>query len=53
MSGMKKHVEFFNLKLLNPKKSLGKRKMVSQITGGNLTMIQSSIGTPWNFSRKK
>ena len=52
MTGVKKHLEFFHLKLLNPKISFKKREIISQITGGNLTMIQSSIGTPWSFSRK-
>ena len=52
MIGVKKHLEFCHLKLLNPKNSFKKKEMISQITGGNLTMIQSSIGTPWSFSRK-
>ena len=52
ITGVKKHLEFCYLKWLNPKDSFKKKEMISQITGGNLTMIQSSIGTPWSFSRK-
>ena len=52
ITGVKKHLEFYHLKQLNPKTSFKKREIISQITGGNLTMIQSSIGTPWSFPRK-
>jgi len=45
-----KFVEFSGLKLLNKKKNF--KDIISKITGGNLTLIQTSIGTPWNFSRK-
>ena len=40
---------FFNLKLLNKQK---KRKLISQVTGGNMTLLQSTLGTSWDFSRK-
>ncbi len=44
-------VTFSNLQILNKKRFLHK-KIISQITGGNMTLIQSAIGTPWNISRK-
>jgi len=49
MSGLSQ-VTFSGLKVLNrpTKKS---KKIISQVTGGNITLIQSTIGTPWNFSR--
>ena len=45
--------EFKSLKLLNPS-VLNKSSVIinSYLTGGNMTLIQSSIGTPWNFSLK-
>ncbi|MDE0151347.1 MAG: LD-carboxypeptidase [Bdellovibrionales bacterium] len=42
-------VSFSNLKVLNKQKN---KKIISQITGGNITLIQNTIGTPWNVSRK-
>ncbi len=36
---------FNNLKVLNPKVVSG--NIYSYLTGGNMTLIQSSIGTPW------
>ena len=42
-------ITFSNLKVLNKQKN---KKIISQVTGGNITLIQSAIGTPWNFSRK-
>lgn len=45
----KKYQTFSRLKILN--KKWNGEKIISTITGGNLTMIQSSIGTPWSFSR--
>ena len=40
---------FSNLHLLNTAKN---KKIKSYVTGGNLTLIQSSVGTPWQFSFK-
>lgn len=40
---------FPHLKLLN--KQSFKSKIISQVTGGNMTLLQSTLGTPWNFSR--
>ena len=42
-------ITFSNLKLLNKQKN---GKIISQITGGNMTLIQSTLGTPWSVSRK-
>ena len=42
-------ITFSNLKVLNKQKN---KKIISQVTGGNITLIQSTIGTPWNFNRK-
>lgn len=51
--GAAKYQKFSRLKLIHSPRSLEKKKkIISSVTGGNLTMIQSSIGTPWNFSRK-
>lgn len=50
MSGLSQ-VTFSGLKVLN-KKKIKSKKIISQITGGNITLIQSAIGTPWNVSRK-
>ena len=44
------YIEFFNLKLLNPNRSF--KNIISRMTGGNLTLIQTSIGTLCNSSRK-
>ena len=44
---------FSSLQWLNPQKKQWNTKIKSQITGGNLTMIQSAVGTPWEASRKK
>ena len=46
IQGVQKNQEFSALKLLNEKYT-GKRTIHSYLTGGNLTLIQSSIGTPW------
>ena len=40
---------FSHLQLLNKQK---KGKIISPITGGNMTLLQSTLGTPWTFSRK-
>lgn len=52
LSGSLKKQIFKNLFLLNPAsvKKLKNRKIKTFLTGGNLTVIQSSIGTPWQFS---
>lgn len=49
LSGLPK-VTFSNLKILNKHKK--DKKIISQITGGNMTLIQSAIGTPWDIDRK-
>lgn len=46
VQGTQKNQSFSRLKLLNNKYT-GARKIHSCLTGGNLTLIQSSIGTPW------
>ena len=43
---------FSGLKILNFKNTFLNKKILSRITGGNLTMIRSQIGTSWNVSRK-
>lgn len=40
-----------NLKLLNPNKVYAE-KITGRITGGNLTIVQTSIGTPWQIQTK-
>ena len=42
-------IVFPHLKLLNKQT---KGKIISQVTGGNMTLLQSTLGTPWGFSRK-
>ena len=52
LSGQLKKQVFKNLFVLNPSsiKKFKNRKIETFLTGGNLTVIQSSIGTPWQFS---
>ena len=49
VSGVLKKQTFRNLRLLNPS-SVKIKKIKTVLTGGNLTVVQSSIGTPWQFS---
>lgn len=44
-------VEFKNLTVLNPAARFNHTKR-ARISGGNMTVIQHQIGTPWNRSRK-
>lgn len=44
-------ISFSNLKILN-KQKIKNKKIISQITGGNITLIQNVIGTPWSVFRK-
>lgn len=48
---LRTNIQFKNLKLLNPKSKF-KKQYSGKISGGNLTIIQNQIGTPWHFSRK-
>ncbi len=47
-----KQIFFPPLEILNWRSFKRNKKIVSQITGGNMTLIQSSLGTPWSVSRK-
>ena len=49
LSGVQRKQVFSTMKLLN-KNYKGNKKISSYITGGNLTLIQTSIGTPWSGS---
>ena len=53
MFGSEKKQLFSKLKILNSKKSFLNKNIVSKVTGGNLTMIRSQIGTQWSVSRRK
>ena len=46
VKGSLQQQSFLNLKVLNQKYT-GSKKINSRLTGGNFTLIQSSIGTPW------
>ncbi len=46
LTGAQKEQSFFRLRLLN-RRYKGESKISSRMTGGNLTLIQSSIGAPW------
>ena len=46
----KTSISFPPLEILNRGKF--KKKIISKMTGGNMTLIQSSLGTPWSVSRK-
>ena len=48
----KKCIQFAHLKVLNPQKKWSRTPLTGKITGGNLTVIQSLIGTRWSVSRK-
>ena len=50
ISGSLKKQVFKNLYLLNLSSVKKNKKIRTFLTGGNLTVIQSSIGTPWQFS---
>ena len=52
LTGSLKQMVFKNLKLLNKAHLKNKLEKESILTGGNLTLIQTSIGTPWQFSFK-
>ena len=46
VQGFTRQQSFLNLKVLNQKYT-GSKKVSSRLTGGNFTLIQSSIGTSW------
>ena len=46
LTGAQKEQHFFRLRLLN--RQYAGESITSSITGGNLSLIQSSIGAPWN-----
>ncbi|MBO9666551.1 MAG: LD-carboxypeptidase, partial [Bdellovibrio sp.] len=50
--GKTKQIEFKKLKALNDSAHKVK-SLKSKIVGGNLTVLQSSMGTPWQFDAKK
>ncbi len=50
LRGEKTKQVFKKLKVFNPKKTL--KRIRSYVVGGNMTLVQSSIGTPWAYSFK-
>lgn len=46
-----KYARLHHLKLLNPAQYKG-RKITGSMTGGNLTMVQTSLGTPWQIKTR-
>ncbi len=46
-----KFAKLHSLKLLNPAQYKGK-KITGGMTGGNLTMVQTSLGTPWQIKTR-
>jgi len=51
LEGKKKSHTFKNLKALNPS-AMKAKKINGKITGGNLRIVQSSIGTEWEIETK-
>lgn len=51
LHGRKNEIEFKNLKPLN-KAARQKKILRGQVVGGNLTTLQSTLGTPWQLSTK-
>lgn len=51
LAGVQREQIFSTLKLLSTKYT-GSKKIISYLTGGNLTLIQTSIGTHWSHSFK-
>ena len=49
--GKAKEIEFKNLKPLNDT-ALKVKNLKSKVVGGNLTVLQSSLGTPWQIETK-
>ena len=45
------YLYFSNIEVLNTKK-IKNKKIISQMTGGNITLTQNTLGTPWSLSRK-
>lgn len=51
LTGTIQEVEFKNLKPLN-KSAVKKNNITSSVVGGNFTVLQSTLGTPWQIDTK-
>ncbi|MDN5247901.1 MAG: LD-carboxypeptidase [Wolbachia endosymbiont of Tyrophagus putrescentiae] len=52
ISGQKKSVSFDNVKIINNGTKLKNGSLKSKITGGNMTLVENSIGTAWQIDTK-